>query len=45
MPVHRQALHVTCNAKMTSPITIELKNIDPEDVGDVLQRVEKVFWL
>jgi hypothetical protein len=28
---------------MTSPITIELKNIDPEDVGDVLQRIEKSF--
>jgi len=28
---------------MTSPTTIELKNIDPEDVGDVLQRIEKSF--
>jgi hypothetical protein len=28
---------------MTKPITIELKNIDPEDVGDVLQRVEMSF--
>lgn len=36
-------MNVTCNAKMTSPTTIELKNIDPEDVGDLLQKVEKSF--
>jgi hypothetical protein len=28
---------------MSSPITIQLKNIDPEDIGDVLQKVEKSF--
>ena len=28
---------------MTSLTTIELKNIDPEDVGDVLKKVEKSF--
>ena len=28
---------------MTSLTTIELKNIDPEDVGDVLKKVEKYF--
>ncbi len=28
---------------MTSPTTIELKNIDPEDVGDVLTKVENSF--
>jgi hypothetical protein len=32
-----------CNAKMNLPDTIELKNIDPEDVGDVLLKVEKSF--
>lgn len=28
---------------MSLPDTIELKNIDPEDVGDVLRKVEKSF--
>jgi preprotein translocase subunit SecF len=28
---------------MTSPTTIELKNIDPDDIGAVLQKVEKSF--
>ena len=28
---------------MNSPTTIELKNIDPEDIGDVLQKVAKSF--
>ena len=43
MPVLHKAPTVTCNAKMTSPTNIELKNIDPEDIGDVLQRVEKSY--
>jgi len=28
---------------MTSPTIIELKNIDPDDIGDVLQKAEKSF--
>ncbi|MEG4904713.1 hypothetical protein, partial [Microcoleus sp. F10-A1] len=39
----RKAFNVTCNAKMNLPDTIELKNIDQEEVGDVLLKVEKSF--
>src|SRR5947199_9565261 len=28
---------------MNSPTTIELKNIDSEDIGDVLRKIEKSF--
>src|SRR5947207_1072660 len=43
LPALRQALNVTCNAKMTRPTIIELKNIDPDDIGEELQKVEKSF--
>ena len=42
-PHLHKALVVTCNAKMNSPTTIELKNIDSEDIDDVLRKVEKSF--
>lgn len=43
IPHLHKALFVTCNANMNFPDTIELKNIDPEDIGDVLLKVEKSF--
>jgi NRPS condensation-like uncharacterized protein len=43
MPCLHKALFVTCNANMSSPSIIELKDIDPEDIADVLQKVEKSF--
>src|SRR5215203_6471101 len=38
-----QMPNVTCNAKMTSPTSIELKNIDSGDLDDVLKKVENSF--
>jgi hypothetical protein len=42
-PELRQTAHVTCSPKMSNSTTIELKNIDAEDIGDVLKKVEKSF--
>jgi len=42
MPARQQAVYVRCNA-MNDTDTIELKNIDSEDISDVLAKIEKSF--